>query len=207
MRHAFAAGIPHRVQRRSTLTLPSAVVEVASGEHGTEMDALYKAIDADAQHMAQPALETGEDVPADAADGEADAMLQPGCVALDMEKAAQACTGAPPSCSGYPVAFRVQFAVLFKRSLVLSWRDMVRSSCVWRPLGPLCRRVSFGPVRLVPEHGLAAVGRPPARRPHPRLAVQGRRQRGFQDVGQHCLHFLLRALPIFLQRAADRVDV
>ncbi|XP_034243636.1 ATP-binding cassette sub-family G member 1-like [Thrips palmi] len=89
------------------------VVEVASGEHGTEMDALYKAIDADVQ----PALEAVEDVRSGEA-GEADALVRPRGVALDVEGAA------PPCCSGYPVSFWVQFAVLFKRSLVVSWRDM-----------------------------------------------------------------------------------
>ncbi|KAJ1527006.1 hypothetical protein ONE63_008550 [Megalurothrips usitatus] len=97
-----------------------AVVEVASGEHG---------LDVGLQRVNEGRLLV--DLPDDEA-SETDPMLgadDKKAVVLEMERTPTSRPSASPlparSAASYPVSFWVQFGVLFRRSLLISWRDMV----------------------------------------------------------------------------------
>ncbi|XP_026283648.2 ATP-binding cassette sub-family G member 4-like, partial [Frankliniella occidentalis] len=89
------------------------VVEVASGEHGQDLGRLFDAL------PRLPCVAPEED----AAASEADSMLRRDDLVLDVE-ARRHTVPAIAADRSYPVSFWVQFSVLLKRSLIVSWRDM-----------------------------------------------------------------------------------
>lgn len=99
------------------------MVEVASGEHGCDAGALLSSTD-----LAEPAPGEALELEPLLPNGEKtkDGLQDKKSVVLDVERARpQRWAAEPVSATSYPVSSWVQFKVLLRRSLLVSWRDMV----------------------------------------------------------------------------------
>lgn len=104
------------------------MVEVASGEHGCDAAALLAPAD-----LVEPAPEEALELEPLLPNGDKakDGLQDKKSVVLEVERprAPPRWAAEPVSATSYPVSFCVQFKVLLRRSLLVSWRDMVS----WTP--------------------------------------------------------------------------